>query len=65
MQAVEYRGVEKMASKTRVFYEAARKVVPSITKDRVFSKDIEAATQWLKTLDWYAFAKKMTTTNQH
>ncbi|WP_199426346.1 histidine ammonia-lyase [Thermaerobacillus caldiproteolyticus] len=65
MQAVEYRGVEKMGTKTRMFYEAARKVVPSITKDRVFSNDIEAAARWLKTLDWPAFVKKMTTTNQH
>ncbi|UJL46089.1 histidine ammonia-lyase [Virgibacillus sp. NKC19-16] len=48
MQAVEYRGVEKMASATRTLYEAARKVVPSITKDRVFATDIEKLTEWLK-----------------
>jgi histidine ammonia-lyase len=65
MQAVEYRGVEKMASKTRVFYEAARKIVPSITKDRVFSKDIEAAAQWLKDVDWPFFLKTMAKTNQY
>lgn len=48
MQAVEYRGVEKMASATRVFYEQARKIVPSITKDRIFSNDIENVAAWLK-----------------
>ncbi|WP_047983853.1 histidine ammonia-lyase [Ornithinibacillus californiensis] len=48
MQAVEYRGTEKMASSTKDCYERARKVVPSITKDRIFSKDIEHLTQWLK-----------------
>jgi histidine ammonia-lyase len=65
MQAVEYRGVENMAPKTKKFYEAARKIVPSITKDRVFSKDIEAAAQWLKNVDWPFFLKTMTLTNQY
>ncbi|MEI2357052.1 histidine ammonia-lyase [Mesobacillus zeae] len=48
LQAVQYRGVEKMAPETRKFYEEARKVVPSITADRVFSKDIEKLAEWLK-----------------
>lgn len=48
MQAVEYRGVEKMASKTKTFYEKGRRVVPSIVKDRVFSTDIEHLAGWLK-----------------
>lgn len=48
MQAVEYRGVEKMATSTRAFYNKARKVVASIRKDRVFSTDIERLTAWLK-----------------
>lgn len=48
MQAVEYRGVEKMASTTQGWYEKARNLVPSITKDRVFSKDIETLANWLK-----------------
>ncbi|WP_062350286.1 histidine ammonia-lyase [Bacillus kwashiorkori] len=51
LQAVEYRGIEKMSSATRKFYAEARKIVPSITKDRVFSIDIENMTQWLKNLD--------------
>ncbi|NUK31649.1 histidine ammonia-lyase [Parageobacillus sp. VR-IP] len=51
LQAVEYRGVEKMAAKTRQLYEEARNIVPSITHDRVFSGDIEAIAQWLKQMD--------------
>jgi histidine ammonia-lyase len=65
MQAVEHRGVEKMALKTRAFYEEARQIVPSITKDRVFSNDIEAAAKWLKEIDWPFFLKKMTPINQY
>ncbi|MFD1036966.1 histidine ammonia-lyase [Virgibacillus byunsanensis] len=48
MQAVEYRGTDHMATKTRAFYEKARRIVPSITKDRVYSTDIEKLTEWLK-----------------
>ncbi|WP_199794649.1 histidine ammonia-lyase [Lentibacillus sp. Marseille-P4043] len=48
MQAVEYRGVDRMASQTREFYEHAREIVPSITKDRIFSTDIENVADWLK-----------------
>jgi histidine ammonia-lyase len=51
MQAVEFRGVEKMASQTRKFFEKGRELVPSIKKDRIFSKDIEKAAEGLKTLD--------------
>jgi histidine ammonia-lyase len=59
LQAVEFRGVEQMAPKTRAFYEAARHIIPSIKKDRVFSKDIEEAAQWLKDLDWSSFVKTL------
>lgn len=48
MQAVEYWGVEKMAPQTRKYYDRARKIVPSITNDRVFAKDIEQLVSWLK-----------------
>ncbi|MCH1626683.1 histidine ammonia-lyase [Fredinandcohnia quinoae] len=48
LQAVQYRGIEKMAPDTRRFYEEGRKIVPSITEDRVFSDDIERMTDWLK-----------------
>lgn len=51
LQAAEFRGCDKMADKTKRFYEEARKVVPSITKDRVFSKDIEACAAWLKDVE--------------
>ncbi|MDR7000322.1 histidine ammonia-lyase [Neobacillus niacini] len=51
MQAVEYRGVEKMATQTRILYEKGREIVPSIKKDRLFSKDIEKAADVLKTMD--------------
>ncbi|GGB59292.1 histidine ammonia-lyase [Lentibacillus populi] len=48
MEAVELRGIDRMASKTSVFYEKVRNIVPSITKDRVFSRDIERLSDWLK-----------------
>ncbi|QQZ08804.1 histidine ammonia-lyase [Heyndrickxia vini] len=47
MQGAEYRGVEKMASATKEFYDKGREIVPSIVKDRIFSKDIEALAGWL------------------
>jgi histidine ammonia-lyase len=50
MQAVEFQGAEKMASKTRALYEQGRKIVSSIKKDRVFSKDIERMSEELKVL---------------
>ncbi|ELK49093.1 histidine ammonia-lyase [Halobacillus sp. BAB-2008] len=49
MQALEYRGVEKASPKTAALYEAGRKVVPSMTEDRVFAEDIERAAAWLQT----------------
>lgn len=52
MQAVEYRGIEKMSSSTQQVYTEARKIAPSITQDRVFSKDMEALAAFL--LDWDA-----------
>ncbi|MDY0406315.1 histidine ammonia-lyase [Virgibacillus sp. 179-BFC.A HS] len=47
LQAVEYQGVEKMAPKLKRKWEQARAIVPSITKDRVFSKDMEAMNDFL------------------
>jgi histidine ammonia-lyase len=52
MQAVEIRGVEKMATQTKRLYEKGREVVPSITKDRVFSIDIEKAAAVLQSSDF-------------
>jgi histidine ammonia-lyase len=51
MQAVEYRGVTNMSEITRNMYEEGRKHVPSIKKDRIFSTDINAMSDWLKTED--------------
>ena len=47
LQAVEARGIERMAPSTRQFYHKARRIVSSITADRVFSDDIEAVAAWL------------------
>lgn len=48
LQAVEERGIERMAPSTRRFYHEARRMVSSITADRVFSNDIEAVAKWLE-----------------
>lgn len=48
LEAVGHRGIEQMASQTRQFYDQARKIVPRITKDRIFSTDIEKMSTWLK-----------------
>jgi histidine ammonia-lyase len=48
MQATEIRGTEKMAQITKRFFVKGRELVPIISKDRVFSKDIEAINDWLK-----------------
>lgn len=59
MQAVEYRGVEKMATHTKNFYEKGREQVASIKQDRIFSKDIERLAEWLKTVEFSQFMKKL------
>ncbi|MFL6554503.1 MAG: histidine ammonia-lyase [Bacillus sp. (in: firmicutes)] len=59
MQAVEIRGIEKMAAHTRVFYDKGRELVASIKQDRVFSKDIEKAAEWLKTMDISTFIRNL------
>lgn len=51
LQAAGYRGVEKMASATRAKWNELRKIVPSITKDRIFSHDIKRVAEWLKVND--------------
>lgn len=48
MQAVEYRGIEKMGSVTKDFYKKAREIVSSITTDRIFATDITNLANWLK-----------------
>ncbi|MGG1401629.1 aromatic amino acid lyase, partial [Bacillus salipaludis] len=58
MQAVEYRGVDKMATQTRRLYEKGRELIPSINKDRIFSKDIEKVAEALKTIDLTTFIQQ-------
>jgi histidine ammonia-lyase len=58
MQAVEIRGINKMATITRALYDKGREQVPSIKSDRIFSKDIEKAAQWLKMMEVHQFIKK-------
>ncbi|HET7579212.1 MAG TPA: histidine ammonia-lyase [Bacillales bacterium] len=52
MQALEHRNLAGMADKTKTVFDEGRKVVPSITKDRVFSLDIEQMARWMKQGDW-------------
>ncbi|WP_221568177.1 histidine ammonia-lyase [Alkalihalobacillus sp. TS-13] len=52
MQAVEFRGVERMAQRTRKALDRGRGIAPSITGDRVFAKDIEKLSQDLKEAKW-------------
>jgi histidine ammonia-lyase len=51
LQAVEFRGIEKMAPLTKRVYAKGRSLIPSITRDRVFARDIEQAKAWLMA-DW-------------
>ncbi|NBJ69881.1 MULTISPECIES: histidine ammonia-lyase [Clostridia] len=41
LQAVEYRGIDKMAPKLREKWDKYRDIVPSITNDRIFAEDID------------------------
>ncbi|MFE4898087.1 hypothetical protein [Peribacillus butanolivorans] len=41
-----------MAPRTNRFFEKEREIVSSITKDRMFSSDIEACASWSKTYDF-------------
>ena len=51
LQAVEFRGVDKMSPVTRRIYDKGRTITPSIIKDRIFSYDIENIKSWLME-DW-------------
>jgi histidine ammonia-lyase len=51
LQAVEFRGTEKMSPVTKRIYEKARTITPSITKDRIFAEDINNVKAWLMG-DW-------------
>ncbi|EFV74683.1 histidine ammonia-lyase [Cytobacillus sp. FSL W8-0315] len=52
MQAAEYRGMSKLAPITHQLYKFGRSIVPSIKKDRIFSKDIENMEVRLKALNF-------------
>ncbi|MBE2978538.1 histidine ammonia-lyase [Priestia megaterium] len=47
-QAADIRGVSKLAPETTKLYSRIRKSVPTITKDRIFSRDIEKLAADLK-----------------
>jgi histidine ammonia-lyase len=48
-QAADIQGVDKLGSETKKIYSRIRKNVPTITKDRIFSRDIEALAADFKT----------------
>lgn len=48
MQAVECHDTDQMATTTKSLYHKSRRLIPSITKDRVFATDIEKLATWLK-----------------
>ncbi|GGA23471.1 histidine ammonia-lyase [Psychrobacillus lasiicapitis] len=47
-QGVEYRGVNLMSPSLFSKWEDIRKIIPSITEDRIFHKDIEKLNDYLK-----------------
>src|SRR5690625_1080397 len=47
LQAGEYNGVEKASPELYIEWVNVRTIVPSITKDRVFSEDIEKMNNYL------------------
>ena len=47
-QAVEYRGVEKMSPKLHQKWEEIRAIAPSMTEDRIFSKDVNRIIDYLR-----------------
>ncbi|QLK85212.1 histidine ammonia-lyase [Staphylococcus sp. 17KM0847] len=53
LQAVELRGIEHLSPKTRTKYNALRQIVPSITKDRQFHKDIENVAKYLQNVAYH------------
>jgi len=59
LQAVEFRGLEKMSTFTKGLYEEVRIFIPSIKQDRIFSKDIEQLTKWLHDIDWEKLSEEL------
>ncbi|MGI2328009.1 histidine ammonia-lyase [Planococcus sp. YIM B11945] len=56
-QAVEYRGIQKMASRTRERWAAIRNVAAPIDEDRVFNPDIERIGRFLLAEAQYGIKK--------
>ena len=48
IQGIEYRGIDLMAPSLSKKWHDIREFVPSITKDRIFSLDIENLNKYLK-----------------
>lgn len=59
LQAVEFKGTEKMSPTLRDKWEQMRRTVPSITKDRVFSKDMEEVNRVLNPIAKFASLREM------
>ncbi len=51
-QAVEYRGIDKMAAVTRELYDKVRVLSAPLTRDRVLSGDIEKVAGFMNEEDW-------------
>lgn len=47
-QAVEYRGVDKMSPKLLEKWKEIREIAPTMTEDRIFSRDINRIIEYLK-----------------
>ncbi|WP_163526968.1 histidine ammonia-lyase [Halobacillus ihumii] len=60
MQALEYKGTSLASASIQNLFVKGRKVVPTITEDRAFSKDIEALAKWLSR-DQYDWLVEQTT----
>ena len=48
LQAVELKGTDKLSPKTRAKFDEYRTIVPAITEDRQFHKDIKNVADYLK-----------------
>ena len=49
VQAIEFRGSEKLGKGTKIAYSTIRKTVPMLKEDKVLSEDIEKIRQIVKT----------------
>ncbi|MCS4485829.1 histidine ammonia-lyase [Staphylococcus americanisciuri] len=52
LQAVELRGLDGLSPKTRAQYDKLREIVPSITEDRQFHKDITHVANYLQKVSY-------------